>query len=259
MEYFISSDIHGFYTEWKKQLKKSGFDINNPNHKIVLLGDTFDRGKEAKKLLNYLWRLPAERLIYIRGNHEDLFEDCLQDLHSMSGIHRHHLLNGTLDTISQLTGYDEYSLRYGRYHFNDILKKLKRYFELVNRCVNYYEINNNIFVHGWIPVITNDLPVYYIKDRTYEFNPDWRNASEFDWEQARWLNGIDMNHLKLQDDCATIYCGHWHASYGHSKYHNKCSEFGADAIFEPYYEQGIVALDGCTAHSGKVNVVVLEI
>lgn len=56
----------------------------------------------------------------------------------------------------------------------------------------------------------------------------------------------------------TVVCGHWHASYGHARLEKKCSEFGPDADFSPYYGSGIIALDACTAHSRKVNVLVLE-
>lgn len=36
---FISSDIHGFFDEWSVALKEAGFDIDNPDHIIVVLGD----------------------------------------------------------------------------------------------------------------------------------------------------------------------------------------------------------------------------
>ena len=53
-------------------------------------------------------------------------------------------------------------------------------------------------------------------------------------------------------------CGHWHASYGHSKFEGKGSEFKEDADFTPYQASGIIAIDACTAHSGFVNVLVLD-
>ena len=56
----------------------------------------------------------------------------------------------------------------------------------------------------------------------------------------------------------TIVCGHWHTSYGHSKYEHKGTEFGEDADFSPYYGPGIIAIDACTAFSGKVNCLVIE-
>ena len=60
------------------------------------------------------------------------------------------------------------------------------------------------------------------------------------------------------DENKTIVCGHWHTSYGHSKYEHKGTEFGEDADFSPYYGPGIIAIDACTAFSGKVNCLVIE-
>jgi len=48
MKYFVSSDIHGHFDEWMNSLAAKGFDINNPQHKIVLCGDIFDRGHQPK-------------------------------------------------------------------------------------------------------------------------------------------------------------------------------------------------------------------
>ena len=56
----------------------------------------------------------------------------------------------------------------------------------------------------------------------------------------------------------TIVCGHWHTSYGHSKFEGKGTEFGKDADFSPYIAPGIIALDACTARSGIVNYIVIE-
>ena len=67
-----------------------------------------------------------------------------------------------------------------------------------------------------------------------------------------------MDAARTADEEKTVICGHWHTSYGHSKYENACSEFGPDAVFSPYYAPGIIALDACTAHTGFVNCIVLE-
>lgn len=56
----------------------------------------------------------------------------------------------------------------------------------------------------------------------------------------------------------TIVCGHWHASYGHSRIEERGSEFGPDADFTPYIAPGIIAMDACTAQSGFVNCVVID-
>ena len=38
----------------------------------------------------------------------------------------------------------------------------------------------------------------------------------------------------------------------------KGTEFDADALFLPYYADGIIALDACTAYSRKINCIVLD-
>ena len=74
-----------------------------------------------------------------------------------------------------------------------------------------------------------------------------------------WINGINRALDGIVELNKTIVCGHWHDSYGHfvdSK--GKISEFGNDAIWEPWYHEGCIAIDRCTAHTGEVNVLVLE-
>lgn len=77
------------------------------------------------------------------------------------------------------------------------------------------------------------------------------------WQTARWING-----MKAVQTCPipgkTVVCGHWHASYGHSKYEGKGSEFGEDADFTPYMGKGIIAVDASTANSGMVNCIIIE-
>ena len=67
-----------------------------------------------------------------------------------------------------------------------------------------------------------------------------------------------MDAAQTADENKTIVCGHWHTSYGHSKYEHKGTEFGEDADFSPYYAPGIIAIDACTAFSGMVNCLVIE-
>ena len=72
MSIFAISDVHGFFKETKKALEESGA-FQNKNNKIALLGDILDRGFEAVKLTDFLIDLlKEERLILIRGNHEEL-------------------------------------------------------------------------------------------------------------------------------------------------------------------------------------------
>ena len=56
----------------------------------------------------------------------------------------------------------------------------------------------------------------------------------------------------------TIVCGHYHSSFGHYYYGDCKAEFGKDADYSPFYAEGIIALDACTAYSGKVNCIVID-
>ena len=111
------------------------------------------------------------------------------------------------------------------------------------------EKQHYVFTHGWIPSIPN-------RDKSYSYISSWREADREQWNRARWFNGMDA--AQTADENKTIVCGHWHTSYGHSKYEHKGTEFGEDADFSPYYGPGIIAIDACTAFSGKVNCLVIE-
>ena len=100
MRYFITSDIHSFYTPLIEELNKKGFDKNNPNHTLVVLGDVFDRGDETIPLYNFLSSL--ERLILVRGNHEQLYFNLLTE----SFPTKEDFSNGTVKTFCDIAGYD---------------------------------------------------------------------------------------------------------------------------------------------------------
>lgn len=248
-KYFIVSDIHGFYSIFYKELKAKGFDINNENHYLIICGDVFDRGPDAVKLLNYLLKIPEERLILVRGNHEDLLENCLNQLEARVNISQHHWFNGTLDTIDQLTGVSKYDLVCGIYDYKVIKRRLKKYFKLMSRAVDYFEDKNIICVHGWIPTTNNGI--------YYAYDENWRNASRSAWEKARWYNGMDMAYNGIIEPNKTIICGHWHTGYGH--YHYKAVGFTEHDCSDIYFDKGIIALDACTALSGKVNIFYIEV
>ena len=97
-----------------------------------------------------------------------------------------------------------------------------------------------------------------ISEPVYSKIPEWREASEEAWNCARWINGMAAARAGVIEEGKTIVCGHWHCSYGHSNFEGNGSEFGEDADFSPCYGNGIIALDACTGHSGKVNVIVVE-
>ena len=54
----MASDIHSFYTPFIKELNKTGFDLNNEEHILIICGDLFDRGSESLKLYEFIKSLP---------------------------------------------------------------------------------------------------------------------------------------------------------------------------------------------------------
>ena len=248
MKYYITSDVHGFYNELNKALQDSGYYEDTVPHKLVILGDLFDRGNQAKELQEFVLKLMGkDKVILIRGNHEDLFQELATV--DQGKAYSYHVNNGTYDTALQLTGYVPVMARTNRDKFAEAMRETPLFRQIIPFMKNYYETPNYVFTHAWIPCIRE-------RNGRYSHYSTWREATTDDWASARWINGIDA--AQHASDDKTVVCGHWHASYGHSVYEGKGSEFGEDADFSPYYGPGIIAIDACTAHSKKVNVIIIE-
>lgn len=247
MKYYVTADPHGYYTVLRHALDAAGFFEDTEPHKLIILGDLFDRGTEAREVQDFVLRLmEKDQIILVKGNHEDLFEALATE---DSGVaYRHHITNGTFDTAVQLTGYDATMARIRNYDFADAAKRTPYYQQIISSMLDFFETEHYVFVHGWIPCV---------RERGgYSYYTEWRSAGPNEWEKARWFNGIDAAQTCMEEK--TILCGHWHASYGHAKYEQKGSEFGPDADFSPYYGPGVIALDACTALSSKINVIILN-
>ncbi len=259
MKYYIVSDIHGFYSILIRKLKEKGFFEDKKPHKLIICGDIFDRGHEAKKLQKFVLDLiKKDEVILIRGNHEDLFMDMLNKWHLESYNQLHHIQNGTVDTLLQLTGltYDDLDRPVDAYRKAKMTPYVN---DIIPNTIDYFETKNYIFVHGWIPCkVTQAYDSLGNVIQKYHRMKNWREALPSTWKSARWINGIDAAHCGVIEANKTIICGHWHCSYGHYRYCKKGSEFGKNASFKPYYNKGILAIDACTAYSKKINVVVLE-
>lgn len=241
---FIFSDVHGFYDELRKALDEAGFNQNDPEHIAVCLGDTTDRGTQPQEVIDYLTSLP--RKVLVKGNHESLIMRCI----GRGYPERHDWHNGTAQTIIDLAPqavnfYDACSVAY---------EKMQSF---IDSMVNYYETKHYIFVHSFVPLKNCDgLPIYYTKNRKFEVDPDWRYAHSSAWEEARWGNPFDLAEKGFLPD-KTLVFGHYHTSWPRYKYEGK-PEMGDKADFSPYYGNGYIGIDACTAYSKKVNVLVLE-
>lgn len=236
MKYFVSADIHGYYAYFMEALAKAGFSLTNPHHKIIICGDLLDRGREPKELINFVLE-HRDKIIFIRGNHEDLMEDMLVRNYPTSADYH----NGTYQTLLDL-GYIEDS------RMKDIAlsSNLRQVLDL---ALNYYETKHYIFVHSWLPALLSD-------EGELSLDPNWREANYLGWLRAKWINPVMMYQNGLFDTNKTIVSGHWHVNAFHALY-DEDKEKGK-TNYNPFVTPKFIGLDACTIVSKQVNCIVLE-
>lgn len=260
MKYYVVADVHGFYSELIAALKEKGFFEDDKPHKLVVCGDLFDRGEEAVKLQEFILDLmEKDEVILIRGNHEDLLVDFVKradEWMTTTLLYSHHWTNGTVSTTLQLTGM-ELSMAYTcPFELKREMECTPTFEKILPKMLNYYETEKYIFVHGWIPCFA--IGGYAGSEKEFSYQKGWREASKIEWNGARWYNGMAAANQGVIEPNKTIVCGHWHCSYGHAKLEGKGEEWGENADYTPYYGKGIIAIDGCTVYSHKVNCILLE-
>jgi UDP-2,3-diacylglucosamine pyrophosphatase LpxH len=251
-KYFITSDVHSFFDELTVALEENGFDIHNRDHILCICGDLFDRGNQTVELFEFIRMARAQnRLIYVRGNHEDLLFDCMHDIKCGKLPREHHFHNQTVKTICQFCGENEWIV-YDPTCRDKICETMQPILDWINEnTVDYAEIGDYVLVHGWLPC--------------YQCLDDFRNASKKDWMEARWDNGMEMwSYPRCRVEGKTVICGHFHCSWGWSHLRQERKEFPTknridwEKSFEPFVDDGIIALDSCCAYSGKLNCIVIE-
>ena len=269
-KYFFISDIHGFAPSMRDALTLAGYDKDNSEHILVVLGDIFDRGDDSMEVYDFLRSLPKERRVLVRGNHESLLKELVkrgQELY-------HDISNGTYDTLFQIAGIERDYLKKAIWNIIKDTKddanprsaelkmlaekervhrqlfdnpKLKEILDWIDsdEWVNYFELGDFIGVHSWIPC------------NRYTGKPlkDWEKASREDWEDAMWGDPCEKLLAGDYPRGKTIICGHWHASDFHKRVEG--DPFGEDN-FNLYFGKHCIAIDACTAWSGFCNVLVID-
>lgn len=287
-KYFITSDIHSFYTPLKKALKQAGFKKTNPNHILIVVGDLFDRGTETLEVYRYIKSIPESRLILLRGNHEELFEEILKA--QFPGDHD--FSNGTVLTCCDIAGVDINDLGFYKVAYElfpgdalwqtdwevvtnqtnakraeiwgNIVKKVKdsdfyQWFTSVP-WKHYYELGSFIITHSFIP-LHQDSPfaLYRTKTADLKIFTDWRTkATETDLNASHWgcpYKLIDAGFFDEElKNGKTLVCGHWHAVSGHTYYGTDGYKYANDI----YYSSKLIMLDACTVVSDQVNILIID-
>lgn len=238
---FVISDVHSYFDEMKKALDKAGFDPWNSEHWLIVCGDVWDRGPKPIEVMRYLQRLP--RKVLVKGNHESL----LQDLCDRGYPGAHDYSNGTYDTVCKFGGAE-----LGRSFEECCIITEQRTKNFIYSMKNYFETKNYIFVHSFVPLKSLDnKPMYYTRNRKFAIDPDWRHAHASAWEEARWGNPFELAEQGFLPD-KTLVFGHW------GTYEQRPEIYDGEDLFDPIYGDGYIGIDGTTAASGQVNVIVLE-
>lgn len=231
---FVVSDVHGHYTLLREALDKVGFDKENESHLLVCCGDYFDRGNENMEVLKFFERLKHK--VLLRGNHEDLLLKLLQT----GKVLPHNYINGTMRTLEDFFGKHSIDPIDDTIDFSGKTRTVDRICEFIDETTDYFETENYVFVHGWLPDNTE----------TAELRA---KACDEVWEKARWTRWTEKYDGKRPIADKTLVCGHMPTFYA-KKFDNGHSESFSDI----YYGNGLIAIDAGTFYTKQVNVLVLE-
>ncbi len=235
---FVVSDIHGHYAELMEALDNAGFDRNDESHLFISCGDLFDRGKENLQVYDFVRGL--QHKILIRGNHEDMLYQALE----RGCITETDIWNETDITIVQMLGENAVDAN-GCFDLTLHTEKIGEITAFIDSMLNYYETAKYVFTHGWLPIT--------FEGRYPQIDKAWRSASSSDWKVSHLLEWQQLYDVGAMLEGKTIVCGHRPALLGHMFDSSREPDSS-----DPFYGEGIIAIDAGTVRSGRVNVLVIE-
>jgi len=237
MKYFAFGDTHGYYDELMTSLQEAGYQIFNPDHCLIGLGDYFDRGSQSKEILEFLNTVP--RKVLLLGNHELYLMNMMQRGYIGQGdVH-----NGVLATIESFTGLDEFHI----FTAPDIALNALSQSDLksfINDLSPYFKTKDYFFTHAWLP---NWIP---FEDAS---STAWAAAVQTNTSEA--IKSGDSNGLKeLELTGRKLVAGHRYTMW----LRKEIRDDGNPDPHAIWYHKNFIAIDGCTALSHKVNILVFE-
>lgn len=262
---FFTSDIHGFYDEFIKCLNDAGFDEDNEEHLLVVLGDCFDRGSSSKELFLFLNDLEKKgKCIVTHGNHDLFLEGFLEgDYESGLFNYLHNGLNETIGSFVDRTApFESWCLldetcemnKENFYRWVDITRHeiMNEYPELLpwlKSRPRYFESEHYIGVHGGID--------NFVEDWHY---PNHHRYNLHGWDALEFDNG-NFFGTKLNDGTdKTIVIGHFATRLLRRMHKSVCvNDNPKDENDVLIRDDGrVVALDATTVLTHRVNFYVVE-
>ncbi len=188
---------------------------------LILLGDYIDRGKDNKKVIEFIQELVRYGVIALRGNHDQLFLDYVKRPHIYTNVYNY-LQNGGHTTLKNyIKDFDTYVWCDESYQqwAKEIMLQYGDDVEFLDSLPYYHETEDYIFVHAGINT--------HLKD--------WKNTTneEFIWIRGRFLNydhGLDK----------TVVHGHSPTINIHNSY-------------DIYFGNKKINIDGACAYGGQLN------
>lgn len=235
---FVVSDLHGHCTLLKKELDDAGFDENNEDHLFVCCGDLFDRGKENRMVYDFVRKLKNKVLIC--GNHDQRLSEVLKE--KRADIYD--IYNGMETTLVEFFGPESVG-EYGDIKLPKYCRMAGNLRKLVSGMANYFETENYVFVHGWLPTEPSVTPPQLLSD--------WRNADEKAWKSARFSEWMSLYRTPAMLKGKTIVCGH-----RPTRLAERVDTSRSPLDSSIFYGDGLIAIDAGTIRSGRVNLLVLE-
>lgn len=152
---FAIADIHGCSTTLMALLSSINLQ---PYDKLIVLGDSIDRGPESRSVLDTLMRLVENGydIVVLRGNHEDML------LRTLSGNHDGY-------SSSWIGWWGERTLNsFGVSSPSDIPGK---YIDFINSMPLYHETVDYIFVHA--SLLISEKPVIETPPQIMLWGQQW--------------------------------------------------------------------------------------
>ncbi len=235
---FVLSDLHGHYTLAKQALDEAGYDARNPNHLFIHCGDLFDRGRENRRVFEFVSGLSNK--VLIKGNHDERLDEVL----SKRRISETDLYNGMQTTLTEFFGEGCVDGG-GNLSLGGNLKDSYDLRMLIRDMADYFETDHYVFVHGWLPPDPNaDTP---------KILADWRDAGDTAWHGARWTKWLDVFKFPAAFPEKTVVCGHRPTRLAATVDPSRSPDDSS-----VYRSPGMIAIDAGTIRSGRVNLLVLE-
>lgn len=260
---FFISDIHGCFNEMITALKEAGYDKDDQNNLLVVLGDNFDRGSESLAVYEYLKALTDEgKAVVVKGNHDTMLEEYLD---GSCNTPWNYFKNGTDETLAEFlhrsrpfeswllidkkedvnpdmnANFEEW-IKGARKEINEEYPELLPWLKNLPR---YFESQNYIGVHGAIDVDAEDW-----------HEPNCELYGLKGWDALDFNDGTFFGK-EITNTKKKIIIGHFGTYHLREMYGLKDS-LELDFSTLKRGDGRIIAIDTTTPYSKKVNVFVVE-